>query len=302
VLTHADTMTDILDGRDSLDGLHGAYTYRYAREELGEYRLRTAVETGELLGFGRGVLLDARRVFDLRTRSAGALLLTAGAGVLVGPTAAALHGCTAIGGFPIHVRVPYVRRIRSRGGLVVHQGETAQEDVTVLDGLRVLAVDLTLTEVLCSAPNRTALACADQLLARLRPDDRPTFVRQVSERLSTRPDRRGTKRATALLALATGRPRSPAESAFVLVITEAGLPNPICQYEPPDHPRTRLTFAWPEAQVALQYEETPPNPPTEQPPSPRGWTVVKADTQDLTDPTALSSRLRSAFRHHQLAA
>ncbi|HEY0804389.1 MAG TPA: hypothetical protein VGD84_04970, partial [Pseudonocardiaceae bacterium] len=57
----------LLDGTDhlGLDGRHGAYTHGFARERLGDGRLRTAIETGELVGFGRGVLLDARRVLDL---------------------------------------------------------------------------------------------------------------------------------------------------------------------------------------------------------------------------------------------
>jgi pimeloyl-[acyl-carrier protein] synthase len=79
--------------------------------------------------------------------------------VLAGPTAAALHGCTAAGGFAVHVRVPYDRRLRSRGGLVVHQGDAVPDrDVTVLDGLRVLVADLAVADVLCTAPRRTALA------------------------------------------------------------------------------------------------------------------------------------------------
>jgi hypothetical protein len=290
-------MTDILDDRDSLDGLHGAYTYRYAKEALGDHRLRLAVETGELLGFGRGVLLDSRRVFDLRTRSAGAQLLTGG--VLVGPTAAALHGCTAIGGFPVHVRVPYTRRIRSRGGLVVHQGDTNPDDVTVLDDLRVLKVDLAISEILCSAPRRTALACADQALSTLSPDDRRTFTQQVADRLATRADRRGTKRATALLALATGRPETPTQSALVLLMADVGLPSPICQYTLPNLP-TPLDFAWPDTRTALECD--PVAQEREADLGNRGWTVIRTDPQDLADPAPLYRRLRSAFQQHQLAA
>lgn len=303
---------DGLDGFDGLDGLHGAYTYRFAREALGDYGLRTAVESGELLGFGRGVLLDARRVLDLRTRSAGALLLTGASGVLTGPTAAALHGCTAIGGFPVHVRVPYTRRIRSRGGLVVHQGDVAADDVTTLDGLRVLAVDLTIAEVLCTAPRRTALACADQALRALRPEDRPGFASGVSTRLADRLDRRGTKRAGMLLSLATGLPESPAESAFLLVLADAGLPRPVCQYEILDlagRPRWRLDFAWPDLRVALEYDgyaahenRSTQDTARDEDLRRRGWRVIRADAQDLTDPTALYTRLRAALHQQTKAA
>jgi hypothetical protein len=298
-------MIDILDGRDSLDGLHGAYTYRFAREELGDHRLRTAVETGELVGFGRGVLLDARRVLDLRTRCAGALLLTGG--VIVGPTAAALHGCSAVGGFPVHVRVPYERRIRSRHGLVVHQGPLPVRDVTTLDGLRVLPLDLAVAEVLCSAPRRTALACADQALRTVRADDRDGFTAQVTGRLADRVDRRGTRQAGMLLSLATGLPGSPAESAFVLVLADCGFPRPVCRYEVFGRVRHRLAFAWPELRVAMDCEgaDDEPEPAAvrrSEDLSRRGWTVVRAEVQDLADPTDLCRRLRTAMHRHRTAA
>jgi hypothetical protein len=309
---------DILDGRDSPGALHGAYTYRFACEALGRYRLRCAVEAGELVGFGRGVLLDARRVLDLRTRCAGALLLAGDAGVVVGPTAAALHGCSAVGGFPVHVRVPYARRVRSRNGLIVHQGDVPARDVMVLDGLRVLPMDLAVTEVLCSAPRRTALACADQAMRGLRPEDRPGFVGDVVSRLSDRVDRRGTKQAGALLSLATGLPESPAQSAFVLVLSDAGFPRPVCQYPVRDQtgrPRWHLDFAWPQLRVALECEspETPwdRNPdwhPTRSAQARKedlrrkGWLVVHAEPEDLSDPTPLCIRLRTAMSQRRYAA
>jgi hypothetical protein len=299
-------MIDILDS--GLDGLHGAYTYRSAREELGDCRLRTAVEAGDLVGFGRGVLLDARRVLDLRTRCAGALLLTGG--VIVGPTAAALHGCSAVGGFPVHVRVPYERRIRSRNGLVVHQGPLPVRDVTMLDGLRVLPLDLAVAEVLCSAPRRTALVCADQALRAVRADDRDGFAAQVAGRLADRVDRRGTRQASMLMSLATGLPASPAESAFVLVLADSGFPRPVCQYQVRDRAgrvRHRLAFAWPQLRVAMECEGADGEHSMAQVQraeelSRQGWLVVKAEVQDLADPTELCRRLRTTMRQRRYAA
>jgi hypothetical protein len=290
-------MIDTLDG---LDGLHGAYTYGFAREALGEYRLRAAVETGDLVSFGRGVLLDARRVLDLRTRCAGALLLTGDTGVLVGPTAAALHGCCAIGGFPIHVRVPYAHRIRSRNGLVVHQG-AAPDDTTMVDGLKVLSLALAISEALCTAPRRTALACADEAMHPMRPDDRVDFRTSVAAHLATRSDRRGTRQAGMLLSLATGLPESPAQSALLLVLTDAGLPRPTCQHEvraADGRPRHRLDFAWPALKIAVEYNETSQPTPLDN----SGWLIVNADAQDLADPTSLCGHLRTAFATRRCAA
>ncbi|HEY3608899.1 MAG TPA: hypothetical protein VGL06_15460 [Pseudonocardiaceae bacterium] len=291
-------MIDILDNTDTLDGRHGAYTYALARDRLGDHGLRMAVESGELVGFGRGVLVDARRVFDLRTRCAAALLLTDG--VLVGPTAAALHGCAAIGGFPVHVRISYDQRFRSREGLVVHQGSLAPADTMVVDHLRVLIPEAAITEVLCTALRRTALACADETLHALRPDERAEFVSALQARLAARPDRRGTQRAAALLALATGIPASPAESAFLLVLTDLNVPRPICQYEVAGH---RVAFAWPQCRVALAYDgDAPPKEVKYDALTNRGWLVLSADDQDLAEPTGLHSRLREALQTRRMAA
>jgi len=287
---------DILDNTDTLDGHHGAFTYALARERLGDHGLRTAVESGELVGYGRGVLLDARRVFDLRTRCAGALLLTGG--VLVGPTAAALHGCTAVGGYPIHVRIPYVQRIRSRMGILVHQGRLPPGDTMLLDHLRVLTPEAAITEVLCTAPGRAALACTDEMLRPLRPEDRAAFTGALEARLAARTDRRGTRRAAALLAMATGLPASPEESAFLLVLAEVGFPRPACQYEVAGQ---RLAFAWPELRVAMAYDGYGP-PKKVDALRNRGWLVIRADAQDLADPTGLHGRLREAFQTRRMAA
>lgn len=288
-----------------LDGRHGAMTYRHARARLGDGRLRTAVEAGRLIGFGRGVLLDAERVLDLRTRCAGALLWTGGVGVVVGPTAAALHGCTAVGGFPVHVRVPYVHRFRSRQGVIVHQGDVAERDVLTMDGLRLLPLDLAVAEVLCSSPRRAALACADQAMRGLCPDDRAGFVEQVAERLAGRVDRRGTRRAMALLGLASGQPETAAQSAFVLALADCGVGGAVCQHEVRDKSgrlRARLDFAWPEWRVALECDETGEGVKPNGYLAAQGWIILRGDVHDLSDPTDLVTRLRTALASRCQAA
>ena len=286
------------DDHDTLDGRHGAYTLAYARQRLGDQRLRAALETGDLTAFGRGVFLDARRVLDLRTRSAGAQLLTGG--TIVGPTAVALHGSSAIGGFPVHVRVPYDQRIRSRTGMIVHQGGIRGSDTTMLDGLRVLTATAAIADALCTEPRRAALAGTDELLHALRPDDRSGFVASVTEHLTTRVDRRGIRRARELLGMATGLPECPNQSALLLIITEAGFDRPICQHEVARH---RFDFAWPNRNVALEYvdhltEEQRHDHRIHVP----GWHVIRADAQDLADPTPLCVSLRTALRTRRTIA
>jgi len=279
------------DDNDTLDGRHGAYTLAYARQQLGDQRLRAALETGTLSAFGRGVFIDARRVLDLRTRSAAAQLLTGG--TIVGPTAAALHGSSAIGGFPIHVRVPYDQRVRSRTGVIVHQGGIRGSDTTMLDGLRVLTATAAIADALCTEPRRAALGGADELLHALRPDDRAGFVASVTEHLTTRIDRRGTRRARELLGLATGLPECTSQSALLLILTDAGFARPICQHEVARH---RFDFAWPKHNVALEYvgHQTKEQRHDRHALVP-GWHVIHADAHDIADPTPLCTRLRTAL-------
>ena len=275
-------------------GLHGAYTYQHARDMYGG-DLRSAVDQGRLVGFGRGVLLDAHRARDRRTRGAGALLLAGPDSVITGPTAAALFGCTAAGGFPIHVLVPYDRRVRSRQGLVVHQGPLRDDDIVLLDGLRVLCLESAITDILCGSARRNALACADQALGPLPPEARNLFRAEVARRLARRRDQRGTKQAADLLALATGRPESPGQSGLLLTIVDGRFPVPVCQYEldgPPDEPRHVLDFAWPGARIAVEYT---PEQDRRAELRRRGWRVIHAGPDDLRDPTGLFIRLRAAF-------
>jgi hypothetical protein len=280
------------------DGLHGAYTYQRARE-LFQGQLRHRVDRGELVGFGRGVLLDGERASDLRTRCAGALLLAGPSSVVVGPTAAALYGCTVPAGFPIHLKVPYLRRVRSRHGLVVHQGHLNEDDILLLDGMRVACLGWAMTDVLCTASRRSALACVDQALRALRPSARIALRTDIIRRLGARNDRRGTKQADDLLALATGKPEHPAESALLLTVVDGGFPIPASQHEvvTPGRPPRRLGLAWPSARIGLEYDHDPDDGrPDETHLGRAGWRVVHTDQQDLRDPTTLFVRLRAAFK------
>ena len=297
---------------DDIDGLHGAFTYRTVRAALGDYRLRLAVERGNLVAFGRGVLLQSSRALDLRTRCAGALLLAGPSAVLVGPSAAALHGCTAVGGYPVHVAVPYDRRVRSRNGLVVHQGELDASETTRVAGLRVATLPVAVGDVLCVAARRAGLACADQALRLVSEAERPGLWSRINGYLLARQDKRGTRQALALLTLATGLPESAAESAALLILSDAGFPGPACQYEVRGRDGEvvcRLDFAWPELRVGLQYEG--PAPPRKRLASDiaaaadlrrRGWLVVRAGAEDLSDPHALCARVRAAFAERRCAA
>lgn len=294
------------------DGLHGARRRRALAAELGEHSLRVALRDGLLTQPWPGVVVPRTRALEPPTRAAAALLYTGDGAVLSRQTAAALFGCTAADGTDVHVTVPYTRRVKCRPGLVVHQARfSVVDDVVDLLGMPVTALDLTLAELLCTAPRWQALACIDQAFAdagqhaeRLRTS--------IEDRLLHRDDRRGTSRAAVLLGLATGKADSPPESWLRLLVVEAGYPLPAAQYEVralDGSVRYVLDLAWPELRIALEYDGYEAHEDREAYDAERdarlagrGWIVIRARAQDLAKPNRVLRELTAAFRARRYSA
>lgn len=182
--------------------LHEARTLAAAREELGAAELARALREGTWVQPWWGVVVPEHRRRDPLTRAAAALLRGGRWAVLSGATAAAMHGCTAADGDTLHVTVPYDRQLRSCPGLSARQAWVRESDVVELDGLRTQALDVALAELLCTGPQRVALASLEQALGWFPRPAAEELRRLVGQRLDLRRDRRGTRRATGLLELA----------------------------------------------------------------------------------------------------
>lgn len=143
-------------------------------------------------------------------------------------TAVAMHGCSAADDLVVEVTVPYDRQVRSRPGLVVHQGHVAESDVVELDGLRTQALDVALAELLCrGSSQRRAMTCLHQAMAQADAVERDgrgaghgaeSLRAMVAERVARRRDRRGTRRAAAVLELA----RDPRVSSSRVEFADTG--------------------------------------------------------------------------------
>ena len=296
----------IVDGVTELPpGLHGAHNRATLQRELGVLRVRALLREGRLVAATRDVLVDRARQLDLRTRAAAALLLAGKRAVLTSHTAAVLFGCTAADSSRVHVLVGYDRPLRSTIDIAVHHGVYEEEDVVVLDGLRLFALDCVLTELLCRASRGTALACVDQALTLTPPESRAEFRAGVAHRIATRRDSRGRRRAEILLDLATGLAESPAESWLLLKLFDAGLPIPAQQVPVADmdgNTLYRLDFAWEDLRVALEYDGYAAHQGRGLRDAAReadlrrlGWTVIRVTASDLKDPTELLAAIRQAF-------
>jgi hypothetical protein len=250
-----------------------------------------------LVSYSRTVVIQRERMTDLRTTAAAALLMAGPDAVLVGHTAAYLHGCTAADSSLVHLMLGHDRKFRSRPGLAVHYGNYDPVDVVVVEGMRCTCLEASLGELLCRARSSTALACADQALAFVVDEHRAEVKSDLAIRIARRPDPRGRRRGTFLLDLATGLPESPAESWLLLMIVDQGFPVPEPQFKIHDlsgREIYRLDFAWPHLRVALEYdgyeahehrhgEDAARDADLKR----RGWRVIRATASDLRDPSRL---------------
>ena len=288
----------------STPGLHGAFLRSALVTECGKYAVEAMVRSGRLRPLWTGVVVEADRMLDVRTRAAAALLTTGPDAVLCGPTAAVLHGSTAITSAKTHVVVPYGRGTRSRSGLAVHHGCFFKGQTEELDGLRVLSWPQVIADLVCTARPSDALAVADEAL-RLAAPACEELRGVVARRIRARPDPRGTVRGAALLDLASPAAESPPESWVRLLIIERGFPLPEVNFSllsPAGRELYRLDLAWPSVRIAVEYDGHAVHADREEEDAAReedlrrrGWIVVRAKAADLTDPTRLLTELRAAF-------
>ncbi len=287
-------------------GLHGAHVRTELVTTLGRYGVRRAVHEGTLRPLWPRVLVETARLTALHTRAAAAQLSCGPRSALAGPTAAELHGCAAMATPRTHVLLPYGHDTRQRNGLVVRHGRPFAEQVVEIDGLRVLALDHVVAELLCRAQAaRDALAVADQALALQPESSRGRFRMRIFRCIEERPDPRGTRRARMLLDLATGHTESPAESWLHLLIVELGFPHPEANWSicaPDGREIYRLDLAWPDLRIAVEYDgyaahvdRAHADEARDEDLRRRGWIVVRVTVDDLSAPTQLAHRLRDAF-------
>lgn len=304
-MPHGSSLAATVDLMEVGYGEPGAYLRRALITRVGRRRVDADLRRGRLRRIWGGVLIDSSRQLDVRTRAVAALLLCGPDAVICGRTAAWLYGCTAADTSDVHVLVPYEHPARKRPGLAVHNGPMPDDDLVELAGLRVLSLERTIADVLCTAQPREALAVTDQALALQNAEGREVFRARLDRRLAGRADPRGTKRAEWLLELATGRAESPPESWLLLEIVELGFPVPEVNWRlrgPDGTVIYMLDLAWPELRIVLEYNGYAVHYGREAQDQARadelrrrGWIVLTATKEDLKDSRRLEQALRTAF-------
>ncbi|CAN5179130.1 type IV toxin-antitoxin system AbiEi family antitoxin domain-containing protein [soil metagenome] len=164
-------------------------------------------------------------------------------------TAAGLYGFDTENVTALHVLNPDRNLLRDRDGLVVHRREGAP--LMAFRGRSATNPAWTAVEVARGLRRPRALATLDAALRSgtcERTDLLDVAVAQAG--------RRGIVNVRDLIPLARPGAESPMESEARLVMADAGLPEPVLQYEVIDRDGTlwRLDFAWPGHLVAVEYD------------------------------------------------
>lgn len=287
-------------------GPWGACLRRSAVARHGSYEVRCAIRSGAAHTPWPRVLVDPARAADSLTTVAAGWLAVGRDALVTGPSAAWLHGLTAMSATPVHLAVPYQSRQRERPGLVIHNGTSLDDDRDVRQGLPTLRLDRVVTDLACTASPPDALAMIDQALAAMKEGERPAFRRLLGERLQQRPDPRGTRVGRRLVDLGTGLAESPAESWWLWRVVDLGFPVPEVNPWIRDLDGVglfRLDLAWFGLRIALEHNGYAAHVGREAHDSwriaeleRRAWLVVVVEADDLRSIARMEAELNEAFR------
>jgi hypothetical protein len=188
---------------------------------------------------------DVQRV-DLVSRSAGRNL------VVVGRSAALLHGFGVLDSSVVHVAGGPRKTARTWPGLQLHGYKLASADVMHIGEMVVTTPDRTVVDLARSVERIDALPVIDAALG-LGVCTTETLAAQLDRQRGSR----GIVRARHLIQWGNGAAESPMESRARLRVLDSRLPPPQVQWwvlDAAGHGKYRLDLAWPDVKVALEYD------------------------------------------------
>lgn len=192
---------------------------------------------------------DARPTALLRARACW--LRSRGHGVLAGYSASAFHGARGIdASLPAYIIDTNNRRpVR---GIVTWADAIDDDEICSIGDIRLTTPARTAVDLACKFPEDAAVAAIDALAraTRMKVFD----IELAAERHS---GRKGIKQARATIALVDPGAESPQETWLRLLVIRAGYPPPQTQYPIYNEYGVligEVDCAWPELQIALEYE------------------------------------------------
>jgi very-short-patch-repair endonuclease len=201
----------------------------------------------------RDVYADARLACSLRKRCLAATwYLMPPEAAVAGRSAARLYGIR-LGGEsdPIEVVTPPAARFGPIEGLKVHLADLSEDDVRVIDGVRLTSPSRTGWDLVQWLSLPDAVAYLDVMIAR-----RLVTAAALTDYARQRAGQRGWRKLLRAVSLADPAAESPQESRLRVRLVQAGLPKPVSQHviERAGSFVGRVDLAWPELRIAVEYD------------------------------------------------
>jgi very-short-patch-repair endonuclease len=185
-----------------------------------------------------------------RDRALAAWLWSGRQATLAGLSAAAVLGSRWIPG-QAPAELAKTRKPAPRG-IVVHIGEIADDELTVIDAMSCTTPARTGYDLGRRLPFETAVIRIDALL-----NATSTPVTDVSAIAERYAGARGIRRLRTALAVADAGAESPQETRLRLLLTHSGLPRPVTQIPVADQwgrVRRRIDMGYPQWMVGIEYD------------------------------------------------
>lgn len=222
-------------------------------------------------------------------------------GVVAGWSAAELLGARCAPG-SANAQVVVPQYVRPRPGVRVGRWRLLPEEITIVDGCRVTTPLRTAWDI-ARRESRTDAVVAIDSLAR----NAGLALDALADMASRLRKVRGAALVRAAVTLADPRAESPMETRMRLVLTDAGLPSPVSQYELVVDGRVvaRFDLAYPDARLAIEYDGAAHDDTLDRRRDVRtgalGWQTIRLVSADvLQTPTETAASVRAVLRRRLL--
>jgi hypothetical protein len=257
----------------------------------------------------RDVYADAQIQVTHRLLAIGASLVMPPSAVFGGLTAAVLWGAVdlATAADPVEVVVPPGQRWTPGPGITVRSVDPGSDLVGSPRWLRRTSRVRTCLDLARQGSLDESVVLLDRLVAA-----GVAALSDVRAAAEVLPPGRGSRQIRQVAALADGRAESPPETRVRLLLHRSSLPAPIAQYVVRHHGRfvARVDFAWPEHQLALEYDGLWHGEKEQFQRDRRrlnallaaGWRVIFVTAADLRRPDLLLRRIAAALADRQFGS
>lgn len=253
----------------------------------------------------RGVRTPREWPLDMVARCRALGLVVPAGGVFSGPSAAVLLGMPLpyrLENGPVHIAVPSDAVRARRVGVVPHQLDLTDEEVSIARGLPVTSPARTYADLAGMVRIADLVAIGDCVLR-----TGSTTAEQLRSVVTRRLRYRGKVQARMALDLLDPRAESPQESRTRVLLWQAGFPAPEVNFVVTDAFGdfiARVDLAYPDGRVAIEYdgevhftrERRDADATRRALLQEHGWYVVELTAVDLREPQRALAKIRAALR------